>query len=281
MILLLSITAIAQPISELQKPTNYVSDYAEIFSPQEKQEIESLIIRTEKNTTAEIAIVTVKSLERMTEDQYAVELFEKWGIGKKDKDNGLLILIAPNERKYRIEVGYGLEGTITDLRAGIIARENFVENFQQEKYGTGIYESLLDIKGLLEEDPTIVSEYKNTEKSMNIKSREIYFWIIIFFIIMFLSPILKSTLKKKNKKAYNFTSILIGIAGALFIAFLISIAFGAMFFFIYLMIAFTQGRGGGPIFFGPGRGFGGGGLGGGFGGFGGGASGGGGSGGGW
>ena len=278
LILSISITAIAQPISELQKPTNYVSDYAEIFSPQEKQEIESLIIRIEKNTTAEIAVVTVKSLEGMSEDQYAVELFEKWGIGKKDKDNGLLILVAPTERRYRIEVGYGLEGTITDLRSGIIGRTYFVENFKQEKYGNGTYGALLDIKGLLEEDPTIISEYQITEKTMTIKSREIYFWIIIFFIIMFLSPILKTKLKKKNKKAYNFTSVLIGIAGALFIAFLISIAFGAMFFFLYLMIAFTPGRSGG-VFFGPGRGAGG--FGGGFGGFGGGASGGGGAGGGW
>ena len=111
-----------EPVLSMQ-PTGFVNDYAKILSAQEKQEIETLLKQIEKSTTAEIAVVTTPSLEGLSLEKYAVELFENWGIGKKDGDNGLLILIAPTERKYRIEVGYGLEEVITDSIAGNIAKK--------------------------------------------------------------------------------------------------------------------------------------------------------------
>lgn len=91
----------------------------------------------------------------MSVEEYAVKLFEKWGIGKKGTDNGLLILVSKNDREYKIETGYGLEGTITDARASRIGRNILEPNFKREEYGNGLYEAVLEIKGLVEKEPNI------------------------------------------------------------------------------------------------------------------------------
>ena len=97
---------------------------------------------------------TVENLQGITIEEYAVELFEKWGIGKKDEDNGLLILVAVEEREVRIEVGYGLEGVITDLEAGNIINDIMVPNFKNGEFGKGIYESVVVVSSQIsgEED---------------------------------------------------------------------------------------------------------------------------------
>lgn len=285
-ILLLSLSVIV--IAEFPKPTGFVNDYAEILSEQEENNIETLITEIEKNSTSEIAVLTVKSLDGMTKEDYAVQIFKEWGIGKKDVDNGLLILIAPNEREYRIEVGYGLEGAVTDTMAGVIGRKHFVENFRQEQYGKGVYDAILDFKGLIEKDPSVISEYQKSNSAqpldliMGVGS--IFVFGFMFFAVFILTAILKSTLKKKNEKKFKKTSFIIAIIGALLVGFFLSFFFGMLFFIIYLMASFGKG-GGPPIFIGGHRGGFSGGFGGGFsrgfGGFGGGFSGGGGAGGGW
>lgn len=267
---------------EYPSPTGYVNDYAEIFSEQEKQEMTSILERIDKNTTVEIAVLTVKSLEGIPKDDYAVEIFKKWGIGKKDINNGLLILIAPNEREYRIEVGYGLEGTITDIQAGIIGRKNFVENFKLEKYGTGVYDAILDLKGFIEKDPTVVSEIQKYSKTGQKKAGYFSGMMTVLFLLMILSGILKAATKKQSKKKATVVKILSGILLLLAVCFIFSIMAGIMAFIFFLIFSFASGRAGGPpIFIGGGSGGFGGGFSGGFGGFGGGFSGGGGAGGGW
>src|SRR5690348_9508325 len=100
--------------SSHSKPQGYVSDFAHVLSSDTRQALEAKLSNFERATTNEIAVVTVPSLEGDTEEDYAVRLFKEWGIGKKGKDNGVLILIAPHERRARIEVGYGLEEVLPD-----------------------------------------------------------------------------------------------------------------------------------------------------------------------
>jgi uncharacterized protein len=131
------------------KPQGWVSDFAGILSDQTKAQITSLLDETEKSTGAEIAVVTIPSLEGITVEDYAVKLFKKWGIGKKGKDNGVLLLVAPKEHKVRIEVGYGLEPVITDSRAGDIIRESIIPFFKAGDYDQGILQGSAHITALI------------------------------------------------------------------------------------------------------------------------------------
>ena len=103
---------------EFPEPAGYVNDFAEILSEQQIQSISNYIKELQEKTTAEVAVVTMKSVAPYDINVYAVKLFEKWGIGVKGDDNGVLILLSLKERKVRIEVGYGLEGILPDGLAG-------------------------------------------------------------------------------------------------------------------------------------------------------------------
>ena len=114
--------------SRAEKPKDlrtqgYVSDFAGILSDLTKNKLDAICGEVDHKAQAQIAIVTVKSLEDEPIEQYSVELAEQWGIGPKGKDRGVLILIAPNEHHYRVEVGYGLEPILPDGKVGGFGRE--------------------------------------------------------------------------------------------------------------------------------------------------------------
>jgi uncharacterized protein len=119
---LLTLSASAEKINDIQ-PEGYVTDLAQVIDPATRQKIELLATEVQQKTGAQIAVVTVNSLEGQTKEDYAADLYKHLGIGAKGKDNGVLILIAPKDRQYRIEVGYGLEPVINDARAGDIGRD--------------------------------------------------------------------------------------------------------------------------------------------------------------
>jgi uncharacterized protein len=104
------------------KPTGYVTDRAGIINAPTKNQLEAMCTELEQKTGAQMAIVTVESLDGDEIQPYANDLFKQLGIGQKKQDNGVMLLIAPNERKYWTEVGYGLEPIITDARAGDAGR---------------------------------------------------------------------------------------------------------------------------------------------------------------
>jgi len=120
------------------QPTGYVNDYADVIGEADAQALEARITAIERNSTAEIAVVTVPSLQNATIEDFAVQLFQAWGIGKRGSDNGLLILVAPNEREWKVEVGYGLEGDLPDAKVSRIARDCFTGNFTAGNYGEGL-----------------------------------------------------------------------------------------------------------------------------------------------
>jgi uncharacterized protein len=152
----------AQEIPKLQK---YVNDYAHVLSPQEVEKINSLTADIEKNTTVQIAVLIVNTTQPMTIEEYAVKVFEKTGIGYKDKDNGLLIVAAIQDKEWRIEVGYGLEPIITNAKAGLIGRTYLTEAFKQQQYGDGIYNAVTTINKVIQNsgDTSFISEENNTD----------------------------------------------------------------------------------------------------------------------
>lgn len=121
--LILALPGLAQKPSELPKPKDYVSDFAQVMDAATVEKLDLLAGEVEQKTGAQIAVVTVKSLGDDTVDDYAVNLFKSWGIGGKKEDRGVLILLAPNDRKYRVEVGYGLEPILNDAKVGTFGRE--------------------------------------------------------------------------------------------------------------------------------------------------------------
>jgi uncharacterized protein len=171
--------------------TGFVTDDADMIDPAYEAKITELAKNIEGATTVEIAVVTVESLEGESRDMYAVKLFEQADIGKKDKDNGLLILVAKQERKYKFEVGYGLEGVITDSMKVNIGDRIITPNFKNGEYGKGIYEAMIVIEGLLEDDEEVISEYSmNNQGSTGTSSGGI--WTVIFFIFIIVIIILTS-----------------------------------------------------------------------------------------
>lgn len=136
--LVLAVSAVtrAEDIRQIQ-PTGYVIDLANILKPDTKKQLEALCTELEQKTGAQLAIVTVKSLDGNSIQPYANDLFQHLGIGKKKQDNGVMLLVAPNDRKYWTEVGYGLEPVINDARAGDAGRL-MVPYFRQGDYSSGI-----------------------------------------------------------------------------------------------------------------------------------------------
>jgi len=126
----------------LNTQTKPVNDFAHIFKPQEIRKITSLINKLERNTSAEIAVVTEDSLEGRDIAKYTNELFNEWGIGKEDKNNGILLLIDMEGTKFRIEVGLGLNNVLTlDFINGLFEK-HLIPNFKLKKIGQGVYKTL-------------------------------------------------------------------------------------------------------------------------------------------
>ena len=134
------------------RPAGYVNDYAGLLSPADESRISALAGQLENKTSAQLAVVTVRSTAPQTIESYAVELFEKWGIGQRGKDNGVLLLMAAQDRKVRIEVGYGLEGVLTDAMSSNIIQQFLVPAFRAGKYSEGLYQGSLAIASLVAED---------------------------------------------------------------------------------------------------------------------------------
>lgn len=165
--------------------TEHVTDNANIIDNEYKQKIKDLAESIEKNTTVEIAVLTIESLEGDTPENYAISTFRKSGVGKKDKNNGLLILVAKNDRKYKFEVGYGLEGTIPDAMKVPIGDKIITPNFKNGDYGKGIYESMIVIDALVTNNTEVISKYGLSQTTTDIPD-----WLIILIIIIIIIVVL-------------------------------------------------------------------------------------------
>lgn len=261
--------------------TGYVNDYAGILTDW-KPQIEELITAIEKETTAEIAVVTIDSLEGRGLEEYSLEIAQTWGIGKEDTDNGLLLLISVKDKKYRFETGYGLEGTLPDARTGRIGRQVLTPYFQQGRYGQGVLEALKEIKGLLANDPTIVSKY--TEGPQTKTEQYGGFILLGYALILLATLIVTEKLQRHKWKIRTGIDAAVLTSGAIFGILGVVFAFTASIFFWMLAMQIALGKrsgGHGGFWWGGFSGGSSGGSSGGFGGFSGGSFGGGGSSGGW
>jgi uncharacterized protein len=121
-LLLSAVITWAEPVSQLH-PSNYVNDFAHVLNPQTEDQLNSICEQLDHQAKAQVAVVTINTLEGQDVESYGVDLFHKWGIGSKSNDHGVLILLAIQDHRGRIEVGYGLEPILPDGKTGGFNRE--------------------------------------------------------------------------------------------------------------------------------------------------------------
>jgi uncharacterized protein len=165
-------------------PTGYVTDLAGVIAPDTKARLEAICLEVETKTAAQIAIVTVHSLDGESAEDYAVDLYKQFGVGSKRENRGLLLLVAPREHKYRIEVGYGLEPVINDARAGDAGRA-MVPWLRQGNYSAGIDAAAWMLAKYIADDRGVTLSGQppaRTIRQTHTKSSPIGFWGILFLI---------------------------------------------------------------------------------------------------
>ena len=122
-----------------------INDEAHVFSQNERDELLNLLQNFEQNSTTQIAIVTLNSLENRSIEELSLEIARGYKLGQKESDNGVLLLVAPNEKKVRIEVGYGLEGALTDAVASQIINSVMIPKFKNGNMSEGVKEGVVAI----------------------------------------------------------------------------------------------------------------------------------------
>ena len=119
-----------------------VNDYAGMLSVEQRQNIDDLLMQYEQQTSNQFAVLTITSLDGDSLEDFSMRTVEKWKLGQKGKNNGLLLLIVKNDRKIRIEVGYGLEPVITDAYSGEVIRDILAPSFRDGNFAQGIADAL-------------------------------------------------------------------------------------------------------------------------------------------
>lgn len=140
----------AEQIADI-RPQGYATDLAGVIDPATKAKLEGLCAEVEQKTGAQIAVVTVNSLDGRSIEDYAADLYKHLGVGPRTNDRGVLLLVAPKERQYKIEVGYGLEPVINDARAGDIGRE-MVPDLRRGDYSAAVLLSTTRLAQLIAAD---------------------------------------------------------------------------------------------------------------------------------
>src|SRR6202789_4139896 len=133
-----SLVVTAESVNSLPAPTGYINDFAGVLSPSTKSSLENLCTQVDRQAHAQIAVVTIKTLDNdQSIEEFATALEDKWKVGPKGTDRGVLMIFVMTPRRGRIEVGYGLEGILNDAKVGDIGR-SMVPAAQQGDYNTAI-----------------------------------------------------------------------------------------------------------------------------------------------
>ena len=202
---------------EIPLLTERVVDQAHILSSSTIAQINSILEKHEATTSNQIAILTIPSLEEHPLEEFSHQVASAWGLGQKGTDNGVLLLVAIQERKIRIEVGYGLEGTLTDAKSSQIIRHEMVPRFRQENYSDGIVAGVQAILG------TIEGTYTNSTPSPPTTHNQLGLWEI-FGLAVFLGTLVGLFLGSRRR----LNGSVIGMLLSFFVAFPAAIWLGIL-----------------------------------------------------
>jgi uncharacterized protein len=194
-IAVLSLAGAAQAALQFPSLTGRVVDDAGILSQGTKERLTALLAEHEQQTGNQVVVATVKDLGDTDIRDYGYQLGRAWHLGQKGKDNGVLILIAPNQRKVSLEVGYGLEGTLTDLQSKLITENVMRPAFRNGDYDKGVLEGTVDVLRTLGGNPTgaqSIPEPQQQESNSGSGGIPLFLIILIVWIVFgrFLWPLL-------------------------------------------------------------------------------------------
>jgi uncharacterized protein len=254
---------------EVPRLRGRVNDYADMIPAEAESRIDALSRELERSDSTQVAVLTIPSLEGEDLEGFSIRVVESWGLGQEEYDNGVLLLVAQAERRIRIEVGYGLEGVLTDLQAGRIIDYEITPYFKAGQFGEGL------VRGVEAIGAAVRGEYAAGEQTASKPRARPRVGLVPFFILLMIISVLGSRKRVIGAVAGAILFPLVAwfalpLALPLLLLF-IPLGFGAGLLLpgIFLMSAARRGRGG--RFYGGGFG-GGGGFSGGGGGFGGGGA---------
>ncbi|HHU36210.1 MAG TPA: methanol dehydrogenase [Treponema sp.] len=170
---------------EVPQMRGAVTDVAAVMTTQEHNQLEAFLNAVNTQTGVQIAVLTIPSLEGESLEDFALKAAETFALGEKGLDNGALLFVAVNERAIRIEVGYGLEESLTDAKSGLIIRNVIAPQFRSGKYGTGLIEGARNMAGIATGNAEIVSEaVKNDQGREQPSKLPGLFFLLVFFILL-------------------------------------------------------------------------------------------------
>lgn len=198
-------------LASFPKLTGQIVDEAGLINSDIAQKIQKILKTQEAKDKIQIIVVTVDSLDNMDIARYGVELGRHWQIGQKGKDNGILLIVAPNERKVNISVGYGLEGVLTDAISSTIIQEKILPEFKNNNYQAGIlkgvqsisevlndeYDSIALIRKILDKNADILESTYPVKTGLNLASYYPHKLFGVLFAISFLLLMLLSSFEIK------------------------------------------------------------------------------------
>jgi len=187
-ILFSSVIFATEEVSIPSRGQDYVNDFAGLLNYSDKLAITKFAAELERKTTAQIAVVTIKTTKPETIQGFSVRLFDQWKIGQKGKDNGVLLLMAVNDRKAWITTGYGMEGAIPDVIANKIVRDVMIPYFKRGQYSEGVTKGAIAVISLVakEYDVEITGHETQVYQKVHHKKSglEIVFTILLFILVI-------------------------------------------------------------------------------------------------
>ncbi|MFV0345786.1 MAG: TPM domain-containing protein [Bacteroidales bacterium] len=189
LLLIFSLSISAQDIPQRPKVDKLVNDFAEILSPQQEQSLEYYLVRFSDSTSNQIAVVTTNDFGGTDIADYAQKLGQSWGVGQKDKNNGIVVVVKPKRGNARgeafISVGYGLEGAVPDALANRIVDNEMIPRFKQNDYYGGLYRGVNLLIGLCKGEYT-ADNVAAADDSAFMRYLKIFF--VIGIIILIVAP---------------------------------------------------------------------------------------------
>lgn len=188
----LCLSATAQTFPEL---TGRVVDQAGILRPEDRLALDQKLKAHEEKTSDQVVVATVRSLEGVPIEDYANRLYRAWKLGTKDKNNGALLLVAPSDRKVRIEVGYGVEGALTDALTGIIIRTAIAPRFKVGDFAGGINAGIDGMLAVLTGD---AEEWQRKGRTPRADSVSAVDWITILWVLVVIFIIARAFMQESR-----------------------------------------------------------------------------------
>jgi uncharacterized protein len=247
-LLLALLAALAFAAPRFPPLTGRVVDRAGLLSPEQVEALTDKLAAYEAATSNQVVVVTVDDLQGYTIEDYGYQLGRHWGIGQEGKDNGVLLIVAPEERKVRIEVGYGLEGTLTDALSKIIIEREIIPRFKRGDMAGGIVagtDAILQALG---------GEYAPPERTRGERSGEGFPLPAVFIFALMIAGALRRIMHPGLAAGLlggGATALAIGLTGQILGALVIG-AF--LFLFLWVWLSNWGSGGGGGGFYGSGGG---------------------------